>query len=312
MAEVELNLNGAVFRVSSLALCQVCTKFPTNLFPPEYSVRSHVSTPIFELFLSALQGELIEVTKTNVKEFSILCEEFGFEVESSSFRFAQLEATIEELKNDIRHLSEEICSLRFLPSITTKLSETTSELRSNLFSLRHFTQPIGSTIISNFPDVFTEFVGKKFSLLWRGSRDGFKAEEFHRRCNGHANTLTVISDTKGNIFGGFTPLEWEWRFCYKADDSLKSFVFTVKNPHNVPARSFALKAEQKHRTICCSSFCGPDFVDIYVFSDCNTNTDSCTSLGLSYLNDTGIDSEMFFTGEKHFQVQEIEVFEIRD
>jgi hypothetical protein len=65
--------------------------------------------------------------------------------------------------------------------------------------------------------------------------------QFHGRCDGHANTLTVIVDTNGNIFGGFTPLTWEsrrpnsatdWSNCAKADDSLKSFLFTLKNPHN--------------------------------------------------------------------------------
>jgi hypothetical protein len=54
---------------------------------------------------------------------------------------------------------------------------------------------LDSRIISDFPEIFAEF--RKFSLLWRGSRDGFKAQELHRRCDGHANTLTVILDTKG-------------------------------------------------------------------------------------------------------------------
>jgi hypothetical protein len=34
-----------------------------------------------------------------------------------------------------------------------------------------------------------------------------------------------------------------------ADASLKSFLFALKNPHNFPARKFALKAEQKDRAI---------------------------------------------------------------
>jgi hypothetical protein len=100
----------------------------------------------------------------------------------------------------------------------------------------HPPPPFDSQIISDFPAIFAEFRKKRFSLLWRGSRDGFKAQEFHRRCDGHANTLTVILDTEGNIFGGFTPVEWESRtsspWC-KADDSLRSFVFTLKNPHNI-------------------------------------------------------------------------------
>jgi hypothetical protein len=177
-------------------------------------------------------------------------------------------------------------------------------------------------MISGFPEIFAEFRGKRFSLLWRGSRDGFKVREFHRLCDGHANTLTVISDTNGNIFGGFTPAEWESRVwngkrgnennSSKADDSLRSFLFTLKNPHKVPARKFALKAEKKQNAIRCDSERGPHFWDIAIFDDCNTNTYSYSDLGNCYTNDSELDGEMFFTGTVHFRVKEIEVFEIID
>jgi hypothetical protein len=130
----------------------------------------------------------------------------------------------------------------------------------------------------------------------------------------------VILDTDGNIFGGFTPVEWEsriptsedvWSNCWKADPSLKSFLFTLKNPHNVPARRFALKAEKQDWAISCASYCGPDFGDIGVRDNCNANTDSSTRcFGTVYSNDTGLDAETFFTGSSDFQVKEIEVFEI--
>jgi hypothetical protein len=122
--------------------------------------------------------------------------------------------------------------------------------------------PLDSRIISDFPEIVAEFQWKRFSLLWRGSRDGFEAQEFHRRCDGRANTLTVILDTKGNIFGGFTPVEWEsekWNGKFgkednrwRADDSLKSFLFTQKNPHNIRASRFALTAEKKEWSIGCN------------------------------------------------------------
>jgi hypothetical protein len=61
----------------------------------------------------------------------------------------------------------------------------------------------------------------------------------------------VILDTKGNIFGGFTPIEWEARVWngkygkndnrYKADDSLKNFVFTLKNPHNISGEEICVE-----------------------------------------------------------------------
>jgi hypothetical protein len=52
-------------------------------------------------------------------------------------------------------------------------------------------------------------------------------------------------DTEGNIFGGFTPLKWESGNGWRADDSLKTFLFTLNDPHNIAARRFALKAEAK-------------------------------------------------------------------
>jgi hypothetical protein len=90
--------------------------------------------------------------------------------------------------------------------------------------------------------VFEDFKTKPFASLWRGSRGGFGARAFHSHCDGHSNTLTLILDTTGNVFGGFTPVMWESRerrgngTCDEADPSPKSFVFTLKNPHNVQAR----------------------------------------------------------------------------
>jgi hypothetical protein len=179
-----------------------------------------------------------------------------------------------------------------------------------------------SLIIADFPALFAEFGGKRFTLLWRDTRDGFRARDFHSRCDGHAPTLTLIQDMAGNILGGFTPVEWESREwngkwgpennCRKADPSLKSFLFTLKNPHNSPARKFGLKAERKDRAIGCASSWGPHFSDIAVSDDCNVNAISFSRLGVSYANDSGMDGRTVLTGLKPFTAQEIEVFEIAD
>jgi hypothetical protein len=174
---------------------------------------------------------------------------------------------------------------------------------------------LDSVIISEFPEIFAEFHWKQFWLLWRGSSDGFRALDFHERCDGHANTLTVIQDTNGNIFGGFTPVEWESppRRKVKGDESFKSFIFTLKNSQNIPARKFALKADGWHRVMLCDTGCGPHFWDIGVSDDCNKNMDSYTEIfGSTYINDTGVSGGQFFTNSRKFTVKEIEVFEITD
>jgi hypothetical protein len=87
----------------------------------------------------------------------------------------------------------------------------------------------------------------------------------------------VILDAKGKVFGGFIPVEWESRVwngkngnennCRKADDSQKSFLVTLKNPHDFPAGRFALKAEEKYRAISCDSTRGPNFVGLWVLDN---------------------------------------------
>jgi hypothetical protein len=170
-----------------------------------------------------------------------------------------------------------------------------------------------SQIVSALPEIFTEFRGKRIALLWRGSRDGFNAGDFHRCCDRHPNTLTLIQDTSMNVFGGFSPVAWESPIVQscKGDPSLKSFIFTLTNPHNVPPRKFSLKPEKGDWAISCYSQWGPSFRDISVRDNCHETTSSYTlTFGSNYTNDAWRDGEVFFTGSKNFQVKEIEVFEI--
>jgi hypothetical protein len=91
---------------------------------------------------------------------------------------------------------------------------------------------------------------------------------------------------------------------------LKSFLFTLKNPHNLPARRFALKAERQNKALYCMSSRGPCFWDIGVSNDCNSNTSNGSCLGGSYVNDTGLHGKKVLTGSKYFTMKEIEIFEI--
>jgi hypothetical protein len=200
------------------------------------------------------------------------------------------------------------------------LCEDPTELLWLAVADRLMTQ-IDSLIVSEFPPLLEEFHVKRFNLLWRGSRNGFTAREFHGRCDGHANTLTLVLDRNGNIFGGFTPVKWEsgWGK-WKGDDSLRSFLFTLRNPHGVPPRKFALRETKKKYAIYCKSECfafggGGYGCDIHISDNCNANKNSYTRIGTrwsdrTYANDTVV--EDFFTGTEKFTVKEIEVFEIVD
>jgi hypothetical protein len=179
---------------------------------------------------------------------------------------------------------------------------------------------LNSQIISSLPSIFSNLGWTNFHLLYRGSRDGFDGTDFHKHCDGHSNTLIIIADTNGYLFGGFTPLVWKTDNDYKEDTSLKSFIFTLKNPHGLPAQIFRLRSKSSAICCCCysrSSVSFPGFAfggghDIGVGGHCNTEAKSYTYFGHSYDNNTGVARESFFTGSQHFTVQEIEVFEIKE
>jgi hypothetical protein len=173
--------------------------------------------------------------------------------------------------------------------------------------------PVGfqSRILSDFPSIFTDFGQKQWKLLYRGADDGFQSSDFHRKCDSHSNTITIILTTKGFIFDGFTPVAWDSSNARKPDSTQTSFLFSLKNPHTSEAKKFPLKSSSN--AIGCHSSYGPSFAgnrDMVVYDRCNESTDNFTNLGGAYVNDTGIDGEKVFTGERYFTVKEIEVFSI--
>jgi hypothetical protein len=59
-----------------------------------------------------------------------------------------------------------------------------------------------------------------------------KAADFHTRCDGIANTLTVVKATSGNIFGGYTEKAW-----YSKNECIKdpdAFIFSLVNKEEDP------------------------------------------------------------------------------
>jgi hypothetical protein len=121
----------------------------------------------------------------------------------------------------------------------------------------------------------------------------------------------LILSKNSYIFGGFTPLAWSSRNNYAQDSSQKSFIFTLKNPHNLAARIF--KQNPKTNAICDYSGIGPTFganYDLHVCDQCQTSASSYSNLGSGYVNDTGIAGNQVLTGGYNFTAEEVEVFEV--
>jgi hypothetical protein len=107
-------------------------------------------------------------------------------------------------------------------------------------------------------------------LLYRASRDGFSANDFHSKCDDIPNTLTIIKvKDQPHIFGGFTGASWE-DVGYGEDPS--AFIFSLVNYDNKP-----IKMKINHNikyAIYCGSFYGPSFGvgrDFHNTTNSNTN-----------------------------------------
>jgi hypothetical protein len=290
--------------------------------------------PSLELELALSGTDRLDLNSVNLSMFSV--EALDGILNGSSFSIASEDDLLEKLlcldekyHPLLSRIAIQFLSLPGRARLMEHLSFPTESIWCGL--MHHFIppfrspSPLGSLIIWELPEIFAEFRGKQFLLLWRGSRDGFGADKFHRRCDRHGNTLTVILDTDGNIFGGFTPLEWTSHsyggYPYypferypglKVDPSDKTFIFTLKNPYHVPARRFALNSYCE--SIGCDAETGPEFGyhKVSIADQCNRNTKSYTDLDINDVNDIELDGKMLLTGRHNFQVREIEVFEITD
>ena len=56
----------------------------------------------------------------------------------------------------------------------------------------------------------SEFRGE-WCLLYRATRDGFEAANFHANCDDKGPTVTIVK-SGNNIFGGFTEMPWQSKF----------------------------------------------------------------------------------------------------
>jgi hypothetical protein len=121
------------------------------------------------------------------------------------------------------------------------LRQQVSVLQTSVSRAKVATQrgQLDSLIFTDAAQISRMFQGQSFKLLWRGSRDGFQVDQFHDRCDSRPYTLTLILDTDGNIFGGFTPVMWgdkdacEWT----PDETKLTFIFTLKNPDDGKPRT---------------------------------------------------------------------------
>jgi hypothetical protein len=148
----------------------------------------------------------------------------------------------------------------------------------------------------------------KWTLLYRATRDGFSAANFHSKCDGHSNTLTLFKAKEtSHIFGGFTSISWESFGQYKSDPN--AFLFSLTNRDNQPCK---IRQIYKSNSIYCGSYFGPIFGfgdDIHIGNNANTTMGSYSELGQSYKHPQPSQGKSYLAGSHRFLLIEIEVYQ---
>ena len=153
-------------------------------------------------------------------------------------------------------------------------------------------------------------------LLYRATADGFEAKSFHAKCDGKANTITIIKTNGNYVFGGYTAAEWtiiDYYGTYIADS--KAFIFSLRR--NGISCNHKLMVKTANHAIYGYLDYEPTFGgghDIYIKDQSNTNIGSITNLSNSYdYPPENGDSNSFLAGSYNgWLTTEIEVYQINN
>jgi hypothetical protein len=156
-------------------------------------------------------------------------------------------------------------------------------------------------------------INNKWNLIYRASKDGFGANDFHSKCDKQPNTLIIIKSEHGNIFGGYT--EQDWTSINNAKTDNNSYIFSLINKDNKPLK---LKCPDASRAVYCSTDYGPIFgygPGIRIHNNSNQNKESISNLGITsgvYKHpnyaENSLEAQSFLAGSRNFKVLEIEAY----
>jgi hypothetical protein len=174
---------------------------------------------------------------------------------------------------------------------------------------------IESTIITSMDDKYKikewlASTGKteKPKLLYRASRDGWTAADFHRMCDGKGATITIVKSSNGYIFGGYTDVVWGIDGHSKT--SSVSYLYSLKDHAGIGPVKMPIKSNKTAFAVVHSPGHGPVFGsgnDLYINTNVNESTSSQSIIGNTYELPANCDSH-FLTGSSSFKVSEYEVF----
>jgi hypothetical protein len=196
-------------------------------------------------------------------------------------------------------------------ALTHALAPALGAVNASIDSNSSYGVILGSN--SSWIDVVKSWLGSgSLELLYRASRDGWTAHDFHRCCDNRGPTLVIVQSEENWVFGGYAAASWNSNGHNIQSAGNTSFLFTLKNPHDLPPTKYACTAYLSHELQGDAKH-GPMFgrgFDLYICDGANNSFYNYTVLGTAYKDTTG-HGKRTFTGKKIFRVGEYEVFAVK-
>ena len=264
---------------------------------------------ILNLDSSFREKKLELIKKSQNKDIIIdnLCQE----IKELKTNKTNLLNELNKIKNENNTLKEDINNIKnWKNEIAQELTQIKEKM--NVYEFKLF--KIDSNIINETKDydfiierlkkVYTKYsnINIGLSLLYRATKDGDSASDFHSKCDKSKNTLTIVKTKKGLRFGGFTSATWEGSDIDKSDKNAFCFSLDKMKIYN---------CIQGKKAIFASPYCGPAFENcIFQINDkCFEEGGECSD----DINNNFDNQEKQFeinNEEEKFQIEDVEVFNV--
>ncbi|CDW73093.1 tldc domain-containing protein [Stylonychia lemnae] len=149
-------------------------------------------------------------------------------------------------------------------------------------------------------------------LLYKATRDKFKAASFHEKCDNQGPTVSFILSEHGQVFGGYTSLSWSSPLNDERNIDSDAFIFSLsKNTIHQQYQHFdSAVCHKSERLMLFGQGC-----DIRIYDNCNNNSKSYCNLGYTYMPPYGFKKgdqqcQNYLAGSYEFKVVEIEVYQV--
>ena len=237
---------------------------------------------------SSYREKVIELKKKRQSQDNII-ENLCQQIMQLKTNNTNLENELNDVKKRLEKIEEQLNNKKSL--IDSNILKDKKDIEFIINRLKKVNLNEGNNIINEENIVL--------NLIYRGSRDGDKAKDFHNKCDKYKNNLTIIKTKNGLRFGGFTCESWEGKGDKK---DINAFCFSLDK-----YKIYNYKKGKTSIYTCPNS--GP------VFGNCVFEINDC------YFENGGLSSEDYFydnqqykceinDGKEQFEVKEIEVFKV--